>query len=669
MPHMPPWALVLLLCVSAECAELSLQLAPTKEQFLATEPMAAELILVNHTSRDMRLEFRYPHLAMEFTCADESAVHRVQRDDTTGSTWLIGPVLTTRLRAGGNYRVVLALARYFRFKRAKAYRVAYHAMYRDIAGSGKGKPVEYRLSGQFIVRVVEGKIPQRGILMLRRGLVSALESLDPARVRQAVELLCWTDDPRVIGSLELAAQRFDPAGPDVARALSRFGRSERGRSALLKAARTVDERTLPLMLAACSTHGIKIPHDLYEELFSSKSRGIRWRALTHLSEHRAPEYLTLVKILERDGDEQIAALARGLAQSLIEDAASGKGQEETVALPDQVRGRIVQIGCRKHVSEADMMNSIREYEALLSQPVTPDLIADVHAEIAQLYFHAAIYNRDYADKAAEHFEESLQHDAIDVLPACERYLLWSRALTYDYLHRKPQEYAAARTRALVPCLKGLELVLTNQIVGPLAGLPPIGGGRAAPEAAEERRAYERRCAAEARRRTKGFQDTLLSYRPQFIGRAAWLFALKPHADAELRQTASDILSDDAAVEELMSTLQREKRNAAERQQDLLKKGFDPRVMFQPPTVLPPASKSVDPPAADGHTSSHATPGREAPAEGTEGDESETVHSTVQTEDGRTPLWQLIPICAAVALLAVLAGYWLGVRRDGHQQPK
>jgi len=612
-------AFVALFGIAAHGGELALRLQPTKQAFRATDPIEVRMVLTNMTPRALRLEFAYPQLGIAFTCDDKSAVPRHREVHGEGLRLFIGPVPTTTLPPHSKYEVVFALKRYLAFRQPKLYRVRYEAFYRDIADTRTRQNVTHRPSGSFIVRVEPGPTTQDEINRYRQALLSALEELDPKRVAQSVELLCWVDDPRIIPSLELAAARFYPAGHDIVEALGRFAPGERATAALLTAAKAVDSSALSVVFRSCSARGIQIPPDVYRNLLSSKSRNKRWLTLKHLAEHEDPRHLAAVMSLRSDPDPQVAELARTLArrlQSKSPDPSNSRGPDSL----HQLAVRLVDLGCQTCDSEEDVARLAGEHLKLLEHFDSPEAKREVYANLAELYVAATEYNPDHADRAAEFFKKAFQYPGMDILGACRRYRLWSRALVSDYYHRGEEEYAAARRRAIIPCLRGLKLVLDNRIVGSIEGLPPVAHDWPRPQTPEEWDAYRDRFYRECQRRNAGVQRMLEVYRGELLELATSLYADRPHDDDELQQFARDILLDGAAVRGLMAKLHDSKTELLRSQQEQLKWGIDPRVVEAPPVTAraaPGQTQSLHlPPTAAGPPSPtrSASHGVAAPAE-------------------------------------------------------
>jgi hypothetical protein len=550
------------------------------------------MVIKNDSAWPLEFELDYPRwLCAEFHCPDPGALPVGGRRGAQ----LASSVYPVRaIPPQGAYGVVFALNRYLRFREAKRYTIRYRVWYRteQRTADGRSRPYQH-VDGDFTIAIGPRPVGHADVAALHEQLVRALEEMDPERVHQQIELLCWTDHPTVIPSLELAAARFHPAGREIVTALGRFAQTERGRAALLTVAGSVSGDVLQDVFGACAAHQIPIPHELYRGLLSSREFRKRHGTLRHLLEHGEPGHLPFVLPLTHDKNPEVGAMAERVVAKLqgrqparAGGPHSGRGEKRTKKGPARRLIELVNTPCR---TEAEVALLTGKYLRLLEDDMPAGLRGEVYGKLGEMHYNAMRFGQAYAETAADYFDKALKHP-VDVLDACLLYLMWSKALGEPYLHCDRDAFAQARRRAIVPCLLGLKLVQDNLVRSDATSLAP---GQDRQRESVPERAPAGPWAPQNRRELPSFQRTLSFHRESLCQWAALLHSYRPHALGELESLLRETLNDRAFADETLGRVVAEAARYGAALDEQLKHGLDPR----PEPLLPTRARTEGSPAA------------------------------------------------------------------------
>lgn len=286
--------------IMPKVSNIELSLSPVKEFFILGEPVAVRMVLKNTSSRVLELMLAYPKdLGLTFTCEDKDVISRKV------STYFDRRIPIIKLLPNQKYEVIIALNRYLDFKKPKRYAIKYYAEYLEPVSTKKPKPKVYSATGHLEVQIKPGILNKEEIRRLQQGL----EETDKQKVREAIELLLWVDDPSVIHSLETASRIFPETGIDVIEALRKFGSIDRAKSAVLSIAKYGDMAALQAAFRLFTDLTIVAPDDFYKQLLNSKDSGKRFTTLEYLLKHGSARYLPLIRPMKNDSNPNIVSLA------------------------------------------------------------------------------------------------------------------------------------------------------------------------------------------------------------------------------------------------------------------------------------------------------------------------------------------------------------------------
>ena len=283
-------------CCSANAPVIPAAVSPLREFYHLGEPIELQLAIRNATEREATIRFDYPDfVGVSFSCKDGDAI-------PIPSPVIVGrPVPLLPLKAGEEYKRIIALNRYLRFDRAKRYTVAFKAIYyQDLAN-----PPLATSKGQFVIDIRPGPIA-RGRL---RGHIRAIDARDPNRVQDATEMLLWADDPIVIAPLARAAKRARGFRNRILRALEKFFPQQRGRAAILEVASEGTRFTLRAALRLFEEKKTKVPLEFCQARLSSRSTGHQLVMLDYLARRGGPEHVVLVKPFAEHANPELRKLA------------------------------------------------------------------------------------------------------------------------------------------------------------------------------------------------------------------------------------------------------------------------------------------------------------------------------------------------------------------------
>ena len=296
--RVPVFALGVCVVISARglgAPSLTVGAKPVKDTYVLAEPIAVRVTFSNASGAELQLFLDYPYsIRVTFRCRDVDAESR------NGPVLRSGLVPYVMLGAHKDHVLTVALKRYLRFKKPKVYHIECYQ------GAGTAASGEQAPASRFDILIRPGDMESDEIEHLTEGLTSA----DRQRRLEAVELLCWVDDARVIPALVRAAEEAPLAGSEVLRALGKFSSTRSGRAALFDAAQRAHYDALRTLVSVCEEQHIAIPLDFYRRGLASDDRGRRWTLLLLLCQRGSAEHLPLVKSLTHDDEVAFAELAR-----------------------------------------------------------------------------------------------------------------------------------------------------------------------------------------------------------------------------------------------------------------------------------------------------------------------------------------------------------------------
>jgi len=545
------------LCVSlaslfglvADESRVVVRVTPTSREFRLAEPITVRVTIANNSTRALQLPADHGRLlGLKFSCDHEDCC---QREGGTQVPPRVGAFVVelAELPPGEQHESIVALKRYLVFQQPARHEITYSVAYRLLSDSQGKRPGRFRASGRFTVDIVPGELTQGAMLRLRKKLEWSLEEMDPDLVAEAVELLCWVDDLRVIPDLERAACRFSPSGDEIARALGRLSRRagghEKARRALLRMAPLVSPSTIPVVFTTCRRQAIMIPTGVYHELLLSSGEQRARQTLLWLVEHGELRHLPLVELLTTHGAPRVASLAAQIVDRLRGQARSREADRSR----DELTSRLRALSGEKGRTAEDLTRREEEYlhlVALLGANLPDAEKRDAYAALAAMYWEARDLGAANAEKAAEYFALALEYPPVDGQAGALMQLIRSRALVYGQLGRGKDVFPAARRRAALACLKGLKvLLLENRNQEVRDDVPQV---------------------AEA---------------DEFVAWLALLYAYRPRANGELERLARAVLQDDHVWRDILRRVRAGRDQLRERMEGELRDGRDPRIVLAP----------------------------------------------------------------------------------------
>ena len=214
---------------------------------------------------------------------------------------------------------------------------------------------------------------------------------------------------------------------------------------------------------------------------------------------------------------------------------------------------------------------------LLKEYTKPEEQAKIYFELVQVEGQSGFQRPDkilgYITKALECPQEPLKKVRL--------YTYWGGAIQVANRGVRNQELVAARRKAVMPYLQGLKETLKHNLPEVKPDLPIVHGYRYwrvhVPNiAAELKRKNEEEMAAW---KFAKFQRNMIQHRNVLTGQISGMYSRFPWASDEIRELATRILGDQAAVERLMSHID---EAVQKRVKEL---GWEPG----PPDMSPPAT--------------------------------------------------------------------------------
>jgi hypothetical protein len=306
--------------------EIQVTLKPNKPVYVLGEPLVCDFVVKNASPDEMGIALSYPRLMGLSFAGQKPSIPELGVGEG-GSMSLI------KIQANQEYRVRIALNRYLPILRVGQYRLPYETMHVVMMMSAREQSAFGRAFQEGFVQfgVVAGVLSED----MLKSFADGLDQKDSHKVREAIEMLIWIDDPRAVTLLKKgsAITFAKDAAIELVRArwtllygLAKFLHLEEARSIFFDIASQSDGEDMTEAYRICMDRSLPVPEAIVKGGLGSDDGSKKYSSLEYLLACGTPAQAEWVVPLTKDENPNIRALAEKVLAKFKEDAEKKKGK-------------------------------------------------------------------------------------------------------------------------------------------------------------------------------------------------------------------------------------------------------------------------------------------------------------------------------------------------------
>lgn len=239
----------------------------------------------------------------------------------------------------------------------------------------------------------------------------------------------------------------------------------------------------------------------------------------------------------------------------IENIANGEENSLDQFL-ETIRNKNLGVGTDWIKLEKECLNLLKKYELPEDKGKIYATVAFIYSEKGYDLLNRNINIMEQVSKVVEYCEKALEYP-LEIDTACWLYLHLTDALQIKYQDFVGQEFAAARKEIIVPCFKGLKLVLDNQTTQEIEEVPAVGKYDIieSPADPESQKLIKKHNEEIANRKNVMLQNELIRFREAFIQKCISLYSQELLSADEFKRLAEKYLSNHTdVIKELLDAI-------------------------------------------------------------------------------------------------------------------